>query len=392
MSTSALTTDPTGQLALFDIPSRAFRVPDVRRDCSFKLAVLYRETCLHDDGEGSYAGNKYLATKYLKCHPSSVRDYYAMLEDCQLVERRIEHGRERHARPLVPLQDLFTLWPELAFACSTCKRVEGLLRAAAREAIKKIKGTMARYRSVRKPTSEALPVASISQELRASAAPNSAPLSSLQGGRADETSTNSGAKAKPKTTTYPKTEERVSVVDVSLAEISAPLVEALGEAPARPLTTLAQKLGRTASHVRQCVRAAKAKPDVLNLGAYLRRLIEAPEGSVMPPAGPAHAKDVSTYRPIDVIAAPKQSPERLAWEAEKQAQKAREEAQRAAWEALSEPGRGVWIDRALAELLAAERVSSVRQRMQSERGEHHRVKATAQRLFNENIPASEEAS
>ncbi len=82
-----------------------------------------------------------------------------------------------------------------------------------------------------------------------------------------------------------------------------------------------------------------------------------------------------------MVTAPREDRERF--KAEQEAQKARDAAKRAAWEALSESEREGWIDRSLTELLATEKVSSVRQRMQAERGAHHRVKAAAQRLFNE---------
>lgn len=345
-----------------------FTVPNVRRDRSAALAIYYREICLHDAGEGAFFKAEHVAKKYLKCHPGSVRRYGAMLEKYGLAERRVEHGRELYVRPLVPLQALFDVWPELAFVCSTCTRLSGLMRNAAKQAIKKVRGVMAQYRP--RQAGELRPVpptlkegspagrsGGISEgasnaEVCALREPSVPPLSCIRRRRGNEKTTTSSV---PKTSERPsapsKSEAQASeVVDASLAELSAPLIEALGETPAKPLTTLAQKLGRTPSHVRQCVRALKAKSDVLNPGAYLRRLIEAPEGSVAPPAGaPIHDSDRGE-RPQRTIAAPPE--DRAKMQAADQSRKGREAAFEAAWQAQGDTARRARLEAVMKRLKA----------------------------------------
>lgn len=324
-----------------------FTVPNVRRDFSAALAICYRESCLHDAGEGAFFSAEYLAKKYLKCHPGSVRRYWAMLEKCGLVELRLEHGRELYVRPLVHLQDLFPIWPALAFVCSTCSRLSALMRNAARQALKTIKGVMAQYRpdhTTRRAPKEGSPAGrsggiaegSSNAEVCALCEPSVPPLSCLQRRRGDETTTSSVPKT-PERPSTPSKSETPEAADASLTELAAPLIEALGETPAKPLTTLAQKLGRTPGHVRQCVRALKAKSDVLNPGAYLRRLIEAPEGTVAPPAPPIITPSDRGERPQRLTQEPPEV--RRAREAEEQASQAHQDALRAAWESLDDTRR-----------------------------------------------------
>ena len=345
-----------------------FTVPDVRRDLSAALAIYYREICLHDAGEGAFFKTEHVAKKYLKCHPGTVRRYGAMLVKLGLAERRVEHGRELYVRPLVPLQALFDIWPELAFVCSTCTRLSGLMRSAAKQAIKKVKGVMAQYRPrqagelrpVHPAPKEGSPAGrsgglsegSSNAEVCALREPSIPPLSCIQRRRGKEkTTTSSDPKATERPSAPSKSEAQApEVADASLAELSAPLVEALGEAPAKPLTALAQKLGRTASHVRQCVRAAKAKPDVLNLGAYLRRLIEAPEGSVAPPIDtPSHASDRGE-RPQRTTTTPPE--DRAKMEAAKKAEHDRDAAFEAAWKAIGDTAMKARLEAAREQLRA----------------------------------------
>ncbi len=181
------------------------------------------------------------------------------------------------------------------------------------------------------------------------------------------------------------------------AEVSAAalLLTQKGNLPKPEALSLAStltRIGGTVDNIRHAVTVMLSRPNVQNRGGFLVGAIKAAVAgnAYLLPSGaaPVHASDRGE-RPVQVDRAPREDV--LRHQAEQKAQRDRQQAQRAAWEALSEPGRGVWIDRALAELLPTERVQSVRDRMKSERGEHHRVLAGAKRLFNENIPASGEA-
>jgi len=266
-----------GQLALF-------RVPNVRRDRRFRLAVLYREVCLHDNPvDGCYAFNRYFADKFLHCHPATVRGMVTELEACQLVERTIEHGTERTLRPLVPLQDLFTLWPELAQVCASCRRLGGALRAAARAALQRARGVMARYTPKSHERSQgASQSPSSAQEVRAFSDGKYAGSSLLQSNSAKrETTTDKHAHEKP-------TEEVTAAVS-SLREV-------VSEAEALELAREAAKLEKSPEQVKQAVQALQAQAaKVFNRGGWLREALR----RGFNPSAPSHPSDMKPgFEPI----------------------------------------------------------------------------------------------
>lgn len=110
--------------------------PDCRSDRRWTLARLYREIVLRDDPtDGCYAKNATLA-KEIGCDPATIRGYVAELKELGLVTVEILHGRERHIYPQAPLVELFEIWPELARACATTKRVAASIRAFAAEVLR----------------------------------------------------------------------------------------------------------------------------------------------------------------------------------------------------------------------------------------------------------------
>ena len=265
-----------------DLPP--FTIPNLRRDCSRRLALLYREIVLLDSApDGCFAGNTYLAQKYLKCHPSTVRDLAAILEKHGLIERTIEHGRERHIKPLVPLEALRAQWRELALVCVECRRAGALLRAAARQALKLVRGAMA----------------TVAPQLRALPAANSAPLSFRQRGRHDEKASTSHERA----------------TDPTRSAAASCLSAVVPESSAQALAGVALRLGRPLEHVRLAVSALKARQAagqaITNPGGYLRRLIEADTGSLglptSPPSHPSERPRVALVTRI-VVAPPKPLP------------------------------------------------------------------------------------
>ena len=118
--------------------AQTWSVPDVRSDCSWRLALLLREIhCLNDPGVGCWATNQYLAQK-IKCRPATVKDLVAILKAHGLVEAVIQHGRDRFIRPLVSLTELFPLWRALADACRKTKRLAAGVRRAASDALQRL--------------------------------------------------------------------------------------------------------------------------------------------------------------------------------------------------------------------------------------------------------------
>lgn len=169
------------------------------------------------------------------------------------------------------------------------------------------------------------------------------------------------------------------------AELTEPLVEALGTDGALTLAKLAESLKRTPGHVRQCVRAALAKEGIRNLGAYLRRLIEAPEGSVAPPAGtPSHASDRGE-RPARVFHVPDAPrPEPVITSPARPAPSA------SAFDALDDATRAELLTAALPRSQAAAKSQPERENIKNLGTSSHWVEITAKKMLSEGWKSSRE--
>ena len=313
------------------------------------------------------------------------------LEELGLVATTIEHSNERTIRPLVGVVAAMRAgWIELAWviaeeiqkAPATLKRMAASLlknRGPRVDLAKLCRGLNLSEGQKLHPSPEAKNGAKSSPSLRGSLRGLSSYKECNEETTTIQTPEKPGASSAGQEPAKTASPEQVAAALLLTQKGNLPKPEALS------LSKTLTQIGGTVGNIRHALDVMLSRPNVSNPGGFLVGAIRAAvAGSpYLLPSGAAHATDQPGYRPADVVTAPREDRERF--KAEQEAQKAHKEAQRAAWEALSESERSGWIDRALTELLATEKVATVRQRMQSERGAHHRVKATAQRLFSESL-------
>ncbi|CAB4139468.1 hypothetical protein UFOVP349_42 [uncultured Caudovirales phage] len=371
---SKLVTGPE-QLPLFSLPT-------CRRDRRMHLARLFWHVNYLDACHGCGAGNGFLSgmVGVAKDHLRSLR---RELEELGLIATTLANSNERTIRPLVGVVAAMRAgWIELAWVIA-----EEIQKAPA--TLKRMAASLLKNRGPR------VDLAKLCRGLKSDEGQEK-PRKSSPSLRRSLRGLSSYKECNEETTTI-QTQESCKVPSLSPEpaktaspeEVAAALLLAQKGNLAKPEADLLAKtltgIGGTVSNIRHALDVMLSKSSISSPAGFLRRAVEAAvAGSpyqLPSSAAPAHAKDSASYRVDDTAKAPREDV--LRHQAEQKAKQAREEAQRAAWEALSEPEQTNWVERALAELLPGERVLAVRQRMQSERGEHHRVKATARRLFNE---------
>lgn len=275
----------------------SYTIPDVRSDCSYRLALLFADICYLDSLYGCTARNEWFVARLKKVagealHPSTIKDLIALLKSAGLVEAEIEHGNDRVLRPLVALAKLFPHWRELAQICVRRMKLPPSIRAAARAAL------APSLTNRRAPSVERLAGSAIGSLRADKSAPPPPPTP-----RRFPLFGKEPIGERQQTECVVREPELKAVADP--AAVSLLRESGLPEPDAVSIAVEATISGWSLERVRQAVRAARAKGEsVRNPGGFVRAALR---GGWLPPApaseyasdrGERPQRVVKTTRPI----------------------------------------------------------------------------------------------